>query len=342
LEKITKKRKVKIMRTIKHIFAILILAGGLSANLGAQDMISQEKEWARLDSLIQDASKQRSALSRELAAYAKEIQELKSQSKRSYFQQQRLERLLKDSQDVANQIEKLDSQIHSLQRSYLRTANRLVYLYDSEISKGLKQLENQKLESARQRELLAEVERLRRRSELVKEKAGQSKLAQHNIPALKIEPDDSPKQIEQKADLLKDQEDKLRVSAQQVEKQARDLKKEMELRTRMNDLVTDLAMFDQQEEALGNVNTFDVQQINPESATDLTVGGTRSETGRFTEQTLIFGQKDFDFSALSPEQLEEVIANLKKHEERLKAQADSLARQAEAFYKAAKESKKPQ
>ena len=326
------------MRTTKHFFIILILSGFFSSHLLAQEIASQEKELARSDSLIQKLSNQRNTLTSDVASYAKEIQDLKAQSGRSYFQQQRLERLLKDSQDVTNQIKKMDSQLYSLQNAYVKTANRLVYLYDAEISKLLKQLENQKLESARQRDFLQEIERLRLRSESVKNKVGTSKIGQHKITRIQIEADDSPKQIEQKADLLKDQEDKLRAAATRIETQANDLKKEMELQNRMNDLVTDLAVFDQQEEALGNVNTFDVQDFTGESGPTGQLGA--GETRSLIEQNLFVGQKDFDFSNLSPEQLEDVLANLKKQEGRLKAQADSLGRQAETFYKTAQDIKK--
>lgn len=334
------------MKTIKRISIILILLGLFSANLLAQEIVSLEKELARIDSLIQQQNNQRTMLTRDVAAYAKEIRELKAKDSRSYFQQQRLERLLKDSQDVTKKIEKIDSQVQSLQNSYVKSANRLVYFYDAEISKRLKQLENQKLESGRQRELLAEIERLRQRAETAKDKIGESKIITHKIPRLAIEPDDSPKQIEQKADLLKDQEDKLRATAARIEKQTTDLKKEMELKNRMSDLVTDLSVFDQQEEALGNVNTFDVQDLTGGAGPttpdgQFGEGAGRGEIGKAIEQSLIFGQKDFDFSNLSPEQLEDVIANLKKQEQRLKAQADSLAQQAETFYKAAQDVKKP-
>ncbi len=336
------------MKTIKHISIILILSALFGANLLAQEIVSLEKELARLDSLIEQQSNLRTILIRDLAAYAKEIQDLKAKESRSYFQQQRLERLLKDSQDVTRKIEKIDSQVQSLQNAYVKNANRLVYLYDAEISKRLKQLENQKLESTRQRELLAEIERLRLRAEATKEKIGESKIMNLKIPRLAIEADDSPKQIEQKADLLKDQEDKLRATAARIEKQTADLKKEMELKSRMSDLMTDLSVFDQQEEAMGNVNTFDVQDLTGEAGAPTSPDGQfgneagRGQIGKAIEQSLIFGQTDFDFGTLSPEELEDVIANLKKQEQRLKAQADSLARQAEAFYKAAKESKKPQ
>jgi hypothetical protein len=333
------------MRTIKNISIVLILSALFAIKLSAQEsaIVSSEKELTRLEEAMLQTGNQRTALTRDVAAYAKEIDNLKAEKSLSYFQQQRLERLLKDSQDITRKIEKLDSELQSLQKSYVRTGNKLVALYDAEISKNVKQLENQQLASGRQRELLADIERLRVRSESVKERFRETKIAAHKIPRLQIEADDSPKQIEQKADLLKDQEDKLRASATKIEKQAKELKGEVELRNRMNDLVTDLSMFDQQEEALGNVNTFDVQDIGGDGTSEEFAGPTtgRGQIGLTVESGLLVGQKDFDFSTLSPEQLEDVIASLKKQEERMKAQADSLAQQAELFYKAAQDMKKP-
>ncbi|MFQ5824748.1 MAG: hypothetical protein ACE5JB_11875, partial [bacterium] len=245
---------------------------------------------------------------------------------------------LKDSQDLSNQIEAIDSELHTLDKLYRKTGNRLISIYDSEIKKSLNKLENKKILSELRPALFQKIELLRSKIEQVKSKIRPLNLKEFKISKLQIDPDDTPKQIEQKADLLKDQEDKLLRFAQQINRQTEELHRELEIQNRIGDLVTDLALFDQQEEALGNVST-----LNTKALTAGEEGGPTEdykENREFIEENLYVGQKDFDFSNLSTEQLEEVIENLKKRRQRIQAQADSLAKQAEAFYQAAQEMKK--
>ncbi|MFQ6113307.1 MAG: hypothetical protein ACE5NG_04355, partial [bacterium] len=114
----------------------------------------------------------------------------------------------------------------------------------------------------------------------------------------------------------------------------KELHKELEIRNRMNDLVTDLALFDQQEEALGDVST-----VNKETMT-LDERGNPTTTKEFIEENLLVGQKDFDFSSLATHYLEDAIEQLKKRQQTIEAQADSLADRAQAFYQAAQEMKR--
>jgi chaperonin cofactor prefoldin len=309
------------------------------ADLFSQEtsLLILENEFARIDSSISKLDFQRVQLSKQIQSNANAIQELKDKDKLNYFQRQRLERLLKDSQDLSNQIERIDSQIRSLNKLYKKTGNQLIGLYDSEIKNSLNEIARKKSSPNSRQTLHQKVENLRSKREQVKQKIGAVAVSPIKIPKLQIEPDDTPKQIEQKADLLKDQEDKLQRLAKQIELQTTELQKELEIRNRMDELVTDLALFDQQEEALSNVSTFNEQAraFNEE----ISIG----EVGenQFLEENLLVGQKDFDFSNLTTERLEEAIEHLKNQQQHIQAQADSLADQAESFYQAAQEMKKP-
>ena len=104
--------------------------------------------------------------------------------------------------------------------------------------------------------------------------------------------------------------------------------------------MTDLALFDQQEEIPGNLITSESSN-RLASADASNPDAERTQGLRFFETNLVFvGQKDFDFSTLSTEQLEEVIENLMAQEKQAEAKADSLGKQAEIFYKAVKQPKK--
>ena len=328
--------KMKLVTMI--IFALLLIA---EANMFAQDsMRALESQFVKIDSAVSVLKNKMNILYDPLQQNAAQIQELKNKSKLNYFQHQKLEGLLKDSQDLSNRMKNFDSEIHKMNQSLVKTGNELLTIYDSEIRKSLNNLENKDLSQEYRKAILQNIETLRRKKKNVKNRIGQENTIKIRMSQLRIAPEDTPRKIKQKADLLKDQEDKFRHLAGRLSSQREELIKELTLRNRIDDLVTDLALFDQQEEILANLITSEggsrlagADASNPEA--EITPGLRASETN------LVFvGQKDFDFSTLSTGQLEEVIENLMVQEKQAEVKADSLGKQAETFYKAVKQPKK--
>ena len=328
--------KMKLVTMI--IFALLLIA---EANMFAQgSMRALEFQFVKIDSAVSDLENQKNSLNEPLQQNAAQIQELKNKSELNYFQHQKLEGLLKDSQDLSNRMANFDSEIHKMNRRLVKIGNELLTIYDSEIRKSLNNLENKDLSQGYRKAILQNIETLRRKKKNVKNRIGQENTIKIRMSQLRIAPEDTPRKIKQKADLLKDQEDKFRRLASRLNSQREELTKELNLRNRIDDLVIDLALFDQQEEILGNLSTSEgggrvagADASNPNA--EITQGLRAFETNQ-----VFVGQKDFDFSTLSTEQLEEVIENLMAQEKQAQVKADSLGKQAETFYKAVKQPKK--
>jgi len=328
--------KMKLVAMI--IFALLLIA---EANMFAQgSMRALEFQFVKIDSAVSELENQKNSLNEPLQKNAAQIQELKNKSELNYFQHQKLEGLLKDSQDLSNRMANFDSEIHKMNQNLVKAGNELLTIYDSEIRKSLNNFENRDLSQEYRKTILQNIETLRRKIRNIKSRIGQENTIEIRMSQLRIGPEDTPRKIKQKADLLKDQEDKYRHLASRLSSQREDLTKELNLRNRIDELVTDLALFDQQEEILGNLIASDgssrlaaADDSNPD--TEISQGFRASET-----HLIFVGQKDFDFSTLSSEQLEEVIENLLAEEKQAEVKADSLGKQAETFYKAVKQSKK--
>lgn len=323
--------------TVLNLLTLLLLLSGVRGALAQEARQRLEAEFARIEQRIQEIEQAREPLLQQARAYAEQIRELKSKDKLNYFQHQKLEGLLKDSQDLSSRIEDLEANLREGRQAYAKTGRELMAAYDDEIRQNLKQLEKESTSAAARQAQLEQISTLRLKKESVQSRITPENQQKIQITKLDIEPDDSPRQIEQKADLLKDQEDKLRAYADRLKSKTQELQKELNLRTRINDLVTDLALFDQQEEAIGNINpsTSEVQaDINSNP-----LGETATLSRKSLTEGFLVGQKDFDFSSLSSEQLEDAIEIFKKQEHLTQVRADSLAKQAERFYKAAQENK---
>ncbi len=287
----------------------------------------------RLAAAIEQHSNKRDTLQKQLDSRAAEIEELKEKQSINFIERKRLETLLKESQDLSNEIAAADRQLREARQRFQQTGRQLLDVYDAEINRLLSALEKDESKAGRR---YSQIQQLRERKKKVQVRVGLQRLETVAPGKLEIEPDDSPRKIRQKGDLLKDQEEKYRRLSQQFEARAGKLKKEFNLRNRIGDLVTDLAVFDQQEEAVGDPTVG----RSTEQLSGIDNAPLREESSVATESGYLVGQKDFDFASMSPEQLEEAIAELQRLQQRAESQADSLANEAKKFYKAAEEFKK--
>jgi len=133
--------KMKLVTMI--IFALLLIA---ETNMFAQDSIrALESQFVKIDSAVSVLKSKMNILYDPLQQNAAQIQELKNKSALNYFQHQKLEGLLKDSQDLSNRMANYDSEIDKMNQSLVKTGNELLTIYDSEIRKSLNNLENKDL-----------------------------------------------------------------------------------------------------------------------------------------------------------------------------------------------------
>lgn len=265
-----------------------------------------------------------------------DVQKIKQNEKLGYLQRQRLESLLKESQTYSIQIVKLNNILEQQKAALQKLGNKLIRNYDLEINKYLKKLDDKSLPPSVQKNHYTALKIFRGKKSAIQEKTGLQKLDRFELNQLTIKPEDSPKKIEQKADLLKDQEDKYRKIGKQFDSRITNLKKELNLRNRIEDLVTDLALFDQQEEAIGDINTASEEALG----TALIDGADRGSSPAPGLQNILVGQKDFDFNSLSEGDLEDVINKLEVDKLKAESKADSLANRAKSFYQKAESRKK--
>ena len=312
-----------------HLLVVFFWVTNIFAQEGAF-----ERHFSEIDASISKKVQQRNELSRELQLNDQRFQELRKDESLNYFQRQKLENLLRRSQDLANQIEAIDLTLQQLESDLQKSGKKLIRMYDKEIKEKLASIESAQLKSEMKQETIRQVEVLRVKKDAIREKIDDGELKQIQISTVKIEPDDAAQTIEQKADLLKDQEEKIRRQSQKLRLKIVDLQEEQELLNRIDDLMTDLALFDQQEEILSNLDGNGTERDALSSADN-----TSQESGLRELQNSFVTQKDFDFSSLSPVELEDVIQLLKEQELRSQILADSLGRQAERFYQKARESK---
>lgn len=319
-----------MVSTILFVYLSIVLAPGFA------QQSETEAEFQKIETEISNHIAHKQELEKQLHEKASRIQEIKNQKSISYFQQQKLENLLKQSQSISGQIFTIDFAIRQLRSSYEKIGKQLIDQIDIQIKDHLSKLEREHPGKSVERKYLKEIKTLRSRKESVKRRIIQKNLQALHLTKVVILPTDTPQKIRQKADLLKDQEDKLRRFAKILQQKRDELQKEVDLRGRIDDLVSDLALFDQQEEMLGELatNTNEAALVDASNMTDA--------QGRIFQKTddILVGPKDFDFSELTTDQLENILVELAAKKKRVEVQADSLRHRADTFYQAAEKSKK--
>lgn len=333
---------------------ILLLSLALCANLFAQSTPARTDSLEGVLTGLQYQTKylavERGKLDSELSAKSSAIEKLQANSNRNYFEHQRLQELLKSSQELARKIQLIDEQSDVLERDDRLTVDKLIAAYESEIQAGMARLKQKTLDGKEKEAQLRRINKMRNRMNVLHATSNQLEVL--NLKPVELTPRDTPKRIEQKADLVKDQEEKVRRFAKEIKTEKEKLNKELNLRTRISDLVTDLSLFDQQDEILTNLPDRGQSITGEESGFRnradeiLAPGADVQESGAGYEKDAVDGlfisQKNFDFSKLSEAELEEAIEMMQKQYLRVSSKADSLSQIAEKYYKTAKEQREEQ
>jgi len=266
---------------------------------------------------------------------------LKRQKPLSYFERQRLEGLLKDSQVLAKGIEELEERIARWEKNLRRERQRVVDVYRRDLERLLSALEKAG-GTAEEASLVKQLQQLRQKKAAVEEELRGHRLSARPFPPVTWQADDSPRQIQEKADLLKDQEDKARRYTQSLEVRLRELREELRLRQRMREFVEDLRLLSQQDEprARGGRTMTSAAETD---ATQWTGPGRemtdKAEAIQNPAAPTLEISSELAPSRLPTQDLERLIRSLEKERRTWTATADSLGQRAKEFYQKAEEGK---
>jgi len=255
------------------------------------------------------------------------IQQLKSKQDLNIFQRRRLEQLLKSSQEFDQKIMEIDQKTNEADREHQSVVRQLIVWYDEQIAKKMNSAKANKLPQSEQQLLSAwNIER----SQYLK------KIRQHEIQfqlskPIAIDQSDSYQTIKQKADLLKDQEDKARKQVKLVDKRVKELQSELKLHNRMNELIADTYLMDQPTEKFLPQSQARGANYNIEFSETDKARAQSSASFDAVDNLLLKA----DLSGISNLDVESQIRNLQQIKVNLSQSADSLRTVADQFYQAA-------
>jgi hypothetical protein len=260
---------------------------------------------------------------------AQQIRLLKGEEPLNFFERRRLDKALRDAQDLAVSREVNLRALTEQRGEEVRFARALDERYAAVIDSLLKAAD--RIAPAQRHELSAQAERLRSRRAALQSLLMGDLPASSPAPAIALKSGDLPDEIRAKADLLRDREDQLRRQVLQLERRTGQVKQETSLRKKMADLVADVSLFEQRDEtaqlasrsvAAEATNDFGGKagvEISRESLVSMDLASPADQLLRV------------DLRSLSAEDADQLLRDLEGQRRRLILRADSLAIQARQF-----------
>jgi len=332
-------KRVKMKRLKIILNCLLLLSAGL---LLAQS--KQEKQWQEkifeLEERIESQINLRTKLLHTSDSLTSTIQNLKSEQRLNVFQRQQLEQLLKSSQVTNQQLKKIDQEIIQVEKLYQNELHIIIQWYEQKIDS---MLTIQKMNSTRLEKLaIKKLAGLKAERDYYLKKLKPRIIQKVPDNIITISELDSYQKIKQKADLIKDHEEKIRKQKQLLSSQTIDLENELKLRNRMNELISDTYLMDYNHE----IPSQSVLAVDEKSGRNLALEFNDATFGGWaTTETAPVDATDIlilyaDVSEVSTVDLEQFIQRLRLVEKQLGKSADSLRVKADLFYKAAEKKRK--
>lgn len=259
-----------------------------------------------------------------------EIDRIKQDDYQSYFKRRRLENMLRRFHEINTELIRVENELQTVKSAENRWLQLILKNNDDRGPKAIPSVKSKGSGTAaetsdsldeRYQDLIA---RLRPGSQDRSEIGGR----------IRLEPNDTPRQIERKADILKDREDKLRAQAKLIREKIDQARGTTELRQRLGELLDDVSLFDHRDEPISpqRQSTRDSKI----AVTDMGSPGAGSKTMKRPGLLPLEDLMKVDFKEMSDSEAEEIARKLEDLLQQVEKMAESLAIEAEKFYHAAK------
>jgi hypothetical protein len=316
------------MLSRSKIFSILFSLSLTCLHLYAQPSVREQLQ-IEVDSLstgLVNLQRQQQRLTQEADSLARDIQRRKQQPP-SILQDRALNAVLRSSQQLADSLQSMQQREQFLDRLLRQKAEQLLGILNGDIERLGKEGEKYK----RQKNL-PEQERVARELLQYREwhRRCQELLAQPPpaiiIYEVQVLPEDSREVARRKADFLRDQADRLQNEAKRVDEKIAEIRNQIDVNERVNDLARDLSLLDPSRELTPNFSTGGAPAT---SITDIESGESRANFLTAQPTLLPITQNwPTNITDLSVDQLKQWQKILEQEKRRRQFQADSLNQRA--------------
>jgi hypothetical protein len=315
--------------------AIFVLLMSLPLLAQTPERVKLQAELDDLSTSLARLHHQQQVLSLQADSLAKDIQRRKRKTP-SILQERNLDSALRSSQALADSLQSLQARDQRLDYALRQKAEALLKILNDEIARLDQRAENlKKSKNTEEREQVAR--------ELIQSRQWQRRCQEwleQPPPAIIIyqveaQPDDTPETLHRKADFLRDQADRLRRDVKRLDAKISDIRDETQVRRRVSDLATDLALLDPNREGVSSPSRREGDNIDiagPETGSFNQSGrdalSDAAKYGAMNSSVPVYQDWPVQLGELSFDELEKWRGRLEQQKKQRRAQADSLAQRA--------------
>ncbi|MBL7073919.1 hypothetical protein ISS37_01590 [candidate division KSB1 bacterium] len=233
-------------RSVLFLFLILIFITGKVQSQGS-DLEGKRAEVEKIEAELLTLKEKQQELTKKAGHLAQKISDLKEKENLGFVGRFNLDRALKKSQQLSAQLDQVGSQIARVQEVHRTTVDSLKKLYDIEIDYNRRALKDARFNKDRETEIaiLFILMELRGEKNALEGRTGRTEIDEDAIPDVTIGPLDGPEEIREKADLIKDMEDRLRARSVLLDQCILDVTEEGILREKIDQFMKEAALFDE-------------------------------------------------------------------------------------------------
>ncbi|MBN2011261.1 hypothetical protein JW960_18095 [candidate division KSB1 bacterium] len=276
----------------------------------------------------------------QLQKLTRQIADFNQAADLSYMQRSRLERLMKQSQQLAAMLTETEREITSIQQQLDKQRRSLITLYDTEIHDILKTLDQKSIPSKEKRDVIGQLVDVKNKREMLQSQLAlpvSQERAPHKLDATEL---NDVNQVKQHIDWLRDRDEQLRTEAYELEHIVDNLQEEVEIRDKMSDLEHDMQLFDHSDEVVSQVRSSSSTKSNigsefynnPENdhnrGRDDISNNAYLEPANASRSSLLRLYPDLfsstDYSYLNTNDIDRIIAEIKIRQQKMISTADSL------------------
>lgn len=202
---------------------------------------SYEKQLVDVEKDYQYLARQRRRLIARLDELGRDIQKLKSQKERNFFEKRQLQKLLANQLEVSKEAQQLDTRIKNNRNQKENLRTQLRFAYELKLKHIVRRMDQEE-DRGKALELSKEFSNLREKARLY----DKTPKSEPGIGAffIKLEPLDGVREINEKIDLLNDRMKNLQSIIEQIDKEINRLKNERKLAREMQQILEERNLFE--------------------------------------------------------------------------------------------------
>ena len=326
---------------LNKLFFLSLLFCAMRGFSAPVELQNHEKLYAALNNSIDSRQVIVLQLDEKIDSLSQRISPLKAKENLGYFEHKKLTGLLKESHTFSVQRENLLKEIQSLEAQQVVVRDKLIALYHAFVDSLLGESDDKAVSTSTKKSIAQQLNEARQRLAQL-ELPGPKLLQQYATAIPQLDENDTPDEIEAKADYFRDMEDKVRRQATLIGERVNGVMQEMTIRKKMAELVDDIRFFDQRDEAIGRSSS--ASATSSEALTPATdeVRGKSEEFSAYGSASLAASTQllQYNFLNLSFYEIDNYLRLLASEKQKLLFTADSLANAATDLDRQAKKQRR--